>query len=103
MSLLVTVVPLDLGEIFLLFLNGGDVDTYCGRVIATTLTLLAPLALRTSLLVILVLFRVGKGSLLNRNGLFSTRRVSKGGVSGLILSNGVFFFLPGGPVPLGQP
>ena len=103
MSLPVTVVALDLGEIFLLLLDGGGVDTRCKRVMTRTLSLLAHLALRTSLLVVLVLLRVGGGSLLSGRGLFSTRRVSRGGVGGLILSTGVLLLLPGGPVPSGTP
>ena len=101
MSLPVTVVALDLREIFLLLLDGGGVDTRCRRVMATTLSSSAPSAPRTSLLVVLVL--LGGRSLLSGRGLFSTRRVSRGGVGGLILSTGVFLLLPGGPVPSGTP
>ena len=101
MSLLVTVVALDLREIFLFFLDGVGVDTCCKRVMATTLSLSASLAPRTSLLVVLVL--LGGKSLLNGRKLFSTRRVSREGVSGLILSTGVLLLLPGGPVPSGIP
>ena len=101
MSLPVTVVALDLREIFLLLLDGGGVDTRCKRVMTTTLSSLAPSAPRPSLLVVLVF--LGGRSLLSGKELFSTRRVSKGGVSGLILSTGVFLLLPGGPVPLGTP
>ena len=94
-------IALDLREIFLLFLDSGGVDIRCKRVMATTLSLSAPSTSRTSLLVVLVLFS-GK-SLLNGRGLFSTRRVSRGGVDGLILSTRVFFLLFGGPVLLGIP
>ena len=98
MSLPVTVVALDLGEIFLLFLDSSGIDTYCRRVMATTLSLLALSALWTSLLVVLVLLRVGGESQLSGKELFSTRRVSRGGVSGLILSTDVLFFLSCGPI-----
>ena len=64
MSLPVTVVALDLREIFLLLLDGGGVDTRCRRVMATTLSLLPSSAAGTSL-VVLVLFRAGGGSLLS--------------------------------------
>ena len=64
MSLPVTVVALDLGDIFHLFLDNAGVDTRCKRVIALTLSSLALLAPGTSL-VVLVLFRVGGGSLLS--------------------------------------
>ena len=63
MSLLVTVVTLDLGDIFYLLFDGAGVDTHCKRVVALTLYLLAPSAPGTSL-VVLVLFRAGRGSLL---------------------------------------
>ena len=99
MSLPVTVVALDLREIFLLFLDGGGVDTRCRRVMATTLSSSAPSAPRTSLLVVLVL--LGGRSLLSGRGLFSTRRVSRGGVGGLILSTGVLLLLFSGLVPSG--
>ena len=98
-----TVVALDLGEIFLLFLDGGGIDTCCRRVMATTLSLSTPLAPRTSLLVVLVLLWVGRGSLLSGKELFSTRRGSRGGVCGLILSTGVLLFLFDGPVPSETP
>ena len=101
MSLPVTVVALDLREIFLLLLDGGGVDTRCKRIIATTLSLSAPLAPKIFLLVVLVL--LGGRSLLSRKRLFSTRCVSRGGVGGFILSTRVFFLLPGGPVPSGTP
>ena len=101
MTLLVTVVALNLREIFLLFLNGIGVDTRFRRVMATTLSLSAPSVPRTSLLVVLV-FLSGK-SLLSGRGLFSIRRISKKGVGRLILSTGVLFLLPGGLVPLETP
>ena len=101
MSLSVTVVALDLREILLLLLDGGGIDTRCRRIMATTLSLSAPLVPRTSLLVVLVL--LGGRSLLSGRGLFSTRRVSRGGVGGLILSTGVLLLLPGGPVLSGTP
>ena len=64
MPLSVTVVVLNLGDIFYLFLDGAGVDTCCRRVVALTLSLLAPSASGTSL-VVLVLFRAGRGSLLS--------------------------------------
>ena len=70
MSLPVTVIALDLREIFLFFLDGDGVNTCCRRVMATTLSLSAPVAPRTSLLVVSVL--LGGGSLLSRRELFST-------------------------------
>ena len=101
MSLSVTVVALNLREIFLLFFDGGGVDTYCRRVMATTLSLSAPSAPRTSLLMVLVL--LGGRSLLSGRELFSTRRVSGGGVGRLILSIGILLLLFGGLVPSGTP
>ena len=65
MSLPVIVVALDLGDIFHLLLDGTDVDSRCKRVVALTLSLSAPSAPETSLLVVLVLFWVGRGSLLS--------------------------------------
>ena len=99
MSLPVTVVVLNLEEIFLLFLDGDGVDTRCRRVKSTTLSLSAPLALRISLLVVLVL--LGRRSLLSGRRLFSTRRVSKGGVNRLILSTGVLFLRSSRSIPSG--
>ena len=101
MSLPVIVLALDLREIFFLFLDSGGVDIRCNRVMAMTLSLSASSAPRTSLLVVLVF--LGGRSLPCRKRLFSTRRVSREGVGGLILSNGVFLFLPGEPVPSGTP
>ena len=103
MSLLVIVVAPNLGEIFLLLLDGGGVDIRCRRVMATTLSLLALSAPRTSLLVVLVLFWVGVESLLKGIKLFFTRRISREGVGRLILSTRVLLFLPGGPVLLETP
>ena len=68
---------------------------------ALTLSSSAFLAPRTSLLVVLVLF--GRRSLLSGKGLFSTRRVSRGGVGGLILSTGVLLLLLSGLVPTETP
>ena len=101
MSLPVTVVALDLREIFLLFLDDGIIDTCCRRVMSTTLSLSTPLVPRTSLLVVLVL--LGRRSLLSGRRLFSTRRISRRGVGGHIFSSRVFFFLPGRPVSLETP
>ena len=103
MSLPVTVVALDLREIFLLFLTGGGVDTCCRRVMATTLSLSASLLPRTSLLVVLVLLQVGGRSLLSGKRLFSTRRVSKEGVDRFILFTKVLLFLSGRSIALRTP
>ena len=65
MSFPVTVVALDLRNIFHLLLDGASVESYCRRVVALTLSLSAPLAPETSLLVVLVLLWVGGGSLLS--------------------------------------
>ena len=83
------------------FLLGNDIDT-CGR--RVDITTLSPLSFMTpgTSLVVLVLLRVG-GSLLSGRGLFSTRRVSRGGVGGLILSTGVLLLLLSRPVPSGTP
>ena len=101
MSLPVTVVALDLREIFLLLLDGDGVDTRCRRFMATTLSLLAPMAPKTFLLVVPVL--LGGRSLLSGRGLFSTGPVSRGGVGGLIFSTRVLLLLPGGLVLSGTP
>ena len=103
MFLLVTIVALDLGEISLLLLDDNGIDIRCRRVMTTTLSLTASSALRTSVLMVLVLLWVGGGSLLNGKELFSIRRVSRRRVGGLILSTGVFFFLSGEPIPLRTP
>ena len=103
MSFLVTVVVFDLGEILFFLLDGGGINTHYRRVMATTLSSLAPSAPKTSLLLVLVLFQVGGGSLLSGRGLFSTKRVSKGRVGRLILSIGVLVFLFSGPIPLETP
>ena len=65
MSLLVTVVEFDLGDIFHLLLDGAGIDTRCRKVVAMTLSFLVSSAPGTSLLVVLVLFWVGGGSLLS--------------------------------------
>ena len=103
MSLPVIVVALDLGNIFHFILSNTGVDTRCRGVVIVALFLSAPSALRTSLLVVLVLFWVGGRSLLSRKELFSTRRISRGGVGRPILSTGVFLLLHNGPVPFGTP
>ena len=64
MPLSVTVVALDLGDIFHFLLDGTDVDTRCRRVVALTIFLFAPSTPET-LLLILVIFWVGRGSLLS--------------------------------------
>ena len=102
MSLPVTVVALDLGDIFHFFLDGTGVNTRCKGFVATAI-FLVPSAPRTFFLVVLILLRVGGRSLLSGKWLFSTRYVSKSSVSGLILSTGVFLLLLSGLVPLGTP
>ena len=101
MSLPVTIIALDLREIFLLLLDAGGVNTRCRRVMATTLSLSVSLAPKTSLLVVLVV--LGGISLLSGRRLFSTRRVSREGVGGLILSTGVLLLLFGGLIPSKTP
>ena len=103
MSLPLTVVALDLGNISHFLLDGTGVYTRCRRFVAVDLSLLAPSVLKTSLLIVLVLFWIGGGSLLSGKALFSTRRISQGGVSGLIPSTEVFFLLLSGPVLSGTP
>ena len=103
MSLPVTVITLDLGIIFHFILDGASVNTHCRGVIAAALSLSAISALRTSLLVVLVLFWVGEKSLLSGKRLLSTRRISREGVGRLIISTGVFLLLLSGSVPSGTP
>ena len=55
MSLPVTVIALDLRDIFHFLLDGAGVDTRCRRVVALTLSLLGFLPPGTSLLVVLIL------------------------------------------------
>ena len=93
MSLPVTVVVFDLGKIFHFLLGNASVNTRYRGVVAWALFLSAPSAPKTSLLVVLVLFRVCRESLLSGRGPFSTRRVSKGGVGGLILSTRILLLL----------
>ena len=88
-------------DLVLSFLHGNDINTCDRGVSVTTLSPLSSTAPRSSL-VVLVLFRVGR-SLLSGWGLFSTRRVSRGEVGGLILSIGVFFLLLSGLIPSGTP
>ena len=91
----------DLGHVLVLsFLRGNRIDTRGKGVVVMTWSP-SFVAARTSL-VVLVLLRVG-GSLLSGRGLFSTRRVSRGGVGGLILSTGVLLLLLSRPVPSGTP
>ena len=65
MSLPVTVVALDLRNIFHFLPDGAGVNTRCKGVVATILSPLAPLVLKTSLLVVLVLLQVDGRSLLS--------------------------------------
>lgn len=99
MSFLVTVVVLDLEDIFCFLLYDIGVSSYCKKVMVTvSLTLLA---LKTSLLVVLILFPslvlVG-GRLL----MLATRHVSRKSVSKLSLS-GIFFLFFHGLISLGVP
>ena len=98
MSLLLTIIILDLKDIFHFFYDSTGVNTRCRRVVATT-TLLAPSALKTSLLVVLVLLAVL--ALVGRR-LFAIRCVSGRGVSKLSPFR-VFFLFLGGPVLLRTP
>ena len=100
-SLPVTVIALDLRDIFHFLFDVAGVNIRCRKVVAAT-TLLTLLAPRTSLLVVLVLFWIGGGSLLSGKWQLSTRWVSKGGVGGLILS-GVLLLLFCRLVPPGTP
>ena len=83
------------------FLIGNNIDTRGRGVGITTLSPLSSMTPGTSLMV-LVLLWVG-GSLLSGRGLFSTRRVSKGGVGRPILFTGVFLLLRSGLDPSGTP
>ena len=73
------------------FLLGNNIDTHGRGVSITTLSPSSSVAPGT-LLVVLIFLRIGE-SLLSGRGLFSTRRVSRGGVGRLILSTGVLLFL----------
>ena len=96
MSFPMVVIALDLGYVPL-FLLGNDIDTRGWRV--GIKTLFSPSSTRPrTLLVVLILLRVGGGSLLSGKRLFSTGRASKGGVGGLILSSKVILLLFSGPV-----
>ena len=95
-----TVVVLDLGNIFHFLFDGAGVNSRYRGVMATTL-FLSSTALETSLIV-LVLLRVGGGSLLSRRWLFLTRCVSKSGVDGLNLSR-ILLLLFRKDVPSGAP
>ena len=90
----------DFGHVpFFSFLLRNGIDTYGRGVGVTTLFPLSSAAPGT-LLVVLILLRVGR-SLLNRRGLFSIRRVNREGVGGLIFFTGVLLLLFSGPVPSG--
>ena len=96
MSFLMAVIAFDLGHVFvILFLLVNDIDT-CGKGVGVmTLSSPSSAAAETSL-VVLILLRVGRRSLLSGKQLFSTRCVSREGVGRLILSTGVFLlFLSG--------
>ena len=95
------VIAFDFGHVSVFsFFLGNDIDT-CGRGVGVmTLFPLSSMVPET-LLVVLIFFWVGGGSLLSGRGPFSTRRVSRGGVGGLILSTGVLLLLFSGLVPSG--
>ena len=93
----IAVIALDLGHVSL-FLLGNNIDIRGSGVGVTTLSPPSSAAPGT-LLIVLILLWVGKRSLLSRRGLFSTRRVSRGGVGGLILSTGVLLLFFSGPIP----
>ena len=95
----IVVIALDLGHVPF-FLHGNDIDTRDRRVGVITLSPPSSAVPGTSLMV-LILLRVGGRSLLSGRELFSTRRVSRGGVGGFILSNRVFLFFFSGPIPFG--
>ena len=100
MSFPMAVIAFDFGHVLAFsFLCRNNIDIRGRGVGVTTLSPSSFAAPGTSL-VVLVLLRVGE-SLLSGRGLFFTRRVSKGGVGGLILSTGVLFLLLSGPVPSG--
>ena len=88
MFLLITFEALDLRDVFLFFFNDVGVSTYCKKAMVTTF--LAPLMLRTSLVILVFLTNLALvgGKLL----VFATRYVSKRSVSRLSLSK-VFVFL----------
>ena len=97
MSFPMAIKAFDFGYIPVLsFLCENDIDTRGRGVDVTTLSPLSSAVPGTSLMV-LVLLRVGR-SLLSGRGPFSTRRVSRGGVGGLILFTGVLVLLLSGPV-----
>ena len=104
MSFPMAVIAFDFGHVPVFsFLRGNDIDTRGRGVGVTTLSPSASAAPATSLVVlVLVLLRVG-GSMLSGRGLFPTRRVSRGGVGGLILSTEVLVLLLSGLVPSGTP
>ena len=102
MSFLIAVKVFNIGHVPVFFLLcRNDIDT-CGRGFGVTTVSSLPSVVSGTSLVVLVLLRVG-GSLLSGRRLFSTRRVSRGGVGGLIFSTRVLFLLFSGPVPSGTP
>ena len=103
MSFLMIVIVFDFGHVPVLpFFLGNDIDTCERGLNVTTLSSPSSAAPGTSL-VVLILFWVGGGSLLSGRRLFSTRRVSRGGVGGLVLSIRVLFLLLSGLVSSGTP
>ena len=92
MSFPMAIKAFDFGHIpILLFFLGNNIDTRGRGVGVTTLSASSFMAPRSSL-VILVLLRVRR-NLLSERGLFFTRRISRGGVGGLIFSTEVLLFL----------
>ena len=89
MSFSMAVIALDLEHVPRFF-YGNNIDT-CGREVGVA-TLSSSSAAPGTLLVLLVLLRVGRGSLPSGRWLFPTRCVSRGGVGRLIFS-GVLLFL----------
>lgn len=90
MSLLMTIKTLDLGDIFHFLFNGIGINICCGKVVS--ITFLALLATKTSLLVILVFF--APLALVNRRLLvFATRYVNERNVNKLSsFENSLFIF-----------
>ena len=100
MSLPVTVVALNLGDIFHFFLDGAGVNTCCKRDVAIT-TFLAPLAPRIFLLVVLVFF-ASLVLVTRRLLMLTTRFVNKKNVSRLSIFGVILLFFVG-PVLLETP
>ena len=97
MSFSMTVKAFDFRHVLVFsFLLGNNIDTHGRKVSIMTLSPSSSIAPGTSLVVLILLWV--ERSLLSGRGLFSTRRVNRGGVGGLILSTRVFFLFFNGPV-----